>query len=60
MSEDVITLLRENVIQGRKTSEDEGIDADMSGPGVLELTNLAIEKGIPPSVIVKDLSLIHI
>lgn len=54
MSDDVIALLRENVIQGRKTSEDEGIDADMSGPGVLELTNLAIEKGIPPSVIVRD------
>jgi corrinoid protein of di/trimethylamine methyltransferase len=54
MSEDVITLLRENVIQGRKTAEDEGIDADMSGPGVLELTNLAVEKGIPPSVIVRD------
>jgi 5-methyltetrahydrofolate--homocysteine methyltransferase len=54
MSEDVITLLRENVIQGRKTADDEGIDADMSGPGVLELTNLAIEKGIPPAVIVKD------
>ncbi|MBN2100095.1 MAG: corrinoid protein [Dehalococcoidia bacterium] len=54
MSEDIITLLRENVIQGRKTAEDEGIDADMSGPGVLELTNLAIEKGIPPAVIVKD------
>ncbi len=54
MSEDIIAQLRENVIQGRKTSEDEGIDADMSGPGVLELTNLAIEKGIPPAAIVKD------
>ncbi len=54
MSEDVITLLRENVIQGRKTAEDEGIDAEMSGPGVLELTGAAVEKGIQPSVIVRD------
>lgn len=54
MSDDVIALLRENVIQGRKIAEDEGIDAELSGPGVLELTSLALEKGIPPSVIIKD------
>jgi 5-methyltetrahydrofolate--homocysteine methyltransferase len=54
MDENLISLIRENVVQGRKTSEDEGLDADLSGPGVLELTSQALEKGIPPSVIIKD------
>jgi 5-methyltetrahydrofolate--homocysteine methyltransferase len=54
VSDEVIALLRENVIQGRKTAEDEGIDAELSGPGVLELTSLALEKGVPPSVIIED------
>ncbi|MBE0480338.1 MAG: corrinoid protein [Dehalococcoidia bacterium] len=48
MSEDIIARLKENVIQGRKTSEDEGVDADMTGqPGVLELTRAALEQGVP-------------
>lgn len=54
MDENLISLIKENVVQGRKTSEDEGLDADLSGPGVLELTSQALEKGIPPSVIIKD------
>ena len=45
MSEDIIALLKENVIQGRKTKDDEGIDDNMTGtPGVVELTQLALEK----------------
>ena len=53
MSEDVIALLKENAIQGRKTKDDEGIDESMSGtPGVLELTQLALEKNISPVVII--------
>lgn len=53
MSEDVIDLLRENVIQGRKTKDDEGIDDGMSGtPGVLELTQLALEKNISLEAII--------
>jgi len=53
MSEDVIALLKENVIQGRKTKDDEGIDEELSGtPGVLELTLLALEKNISPGVII--------
>lgn len=45
MSDDIIALLKENVIQGRKTKDDEGIDDNMTGtPGVLELTQLALEK----------------
>ena len=53
MSEDVVALLKENVIQGRKTKDDEGIDDDMLGtPGVLELTQLALDKNIPPAIII--------
>ncbi len=54
MDENLISLIQQNVIQGRKTAEDEGIDADLSGPGVLELTKQALEKGIPAPVIIKD------
>jgi 5-methyltetrahydrofolate--homocysteine methyltransferase len=54
MDENLISLIKENVVQGRKTADDEGIDADLSGPGVLELTNQALEKGIPASVIIRD------
>ena len=53
MSEDIVALLKENVIQGRKTKDDEGIDESMSGtPGVLELTQLALENNIPPETII--------
>jgi len=53
MSEDIIALLKENVIQGRKTKDDEGVDESMAGtPGVLELTQLALEKKISPETII--------
>ena len=53
MSEDILALLKENVIQGRKTQDDEGIDESMSGkPGVLELTQLALENNISPETII--------
>jgi len=53
MNEDTIALLKENVIQGRKTADDEGVDEDMTGkPGVLELTQLALEKNISPEAII--------
>jgi len=49
MSEDIIAILKENVIQGRKTKDDEGIDEALSGtPGVLELMQSALENNIPP------------
>jgi 5-methyltetrahydrofolate--homocysteine methyltransferase len=48
MSEDIIAALKENVIQGRQNKDDEGIEEDMAGtPGVLELTQAALEKNIP-------------
>ena len=55
MSEDIITLLKENVIQGRKTQDDEGINDDLSGtPGVVELTQSALDHDISPAVIIKQ------
>mgnify|MGYP001094328407 CR=1 FL=1 len=53
MSEDIIALLKENVIQGRKTGNDEGIDDSLSGTaGVMELTQSALEKKIPTEAII--------
>ncbi len=53
MSEDIIAQLKENVIQGRKSLEDEGIDEDLTGtPGVVELTQSALDNNIPPDVII--------
>ncbi len=53
MSEDIIALLKENVIQGRKTKDDEGIDDSMAGKlGVWELTQLALEKKVPLETII--------
>jgi 5-methyltetrahydrofolate--homocysteine methyltransferase len=58
MSEDIVAALKENVIQGRKTQEDEGIEEDMAGtPAVLELTQEALEKNIPvQDIITKGLT----
>jgi len=53
MSDDIIALLKENVIQGRKTQDDEGIDENLNGtPGVTELIQAALEQNIAPSVII--------
>jgi 5-methyltetrahydrofolate--homocysteine methyltransferase len=47
MTEDIINLIRENVIQGRTNSEDEGLTEGMAGqPGVCELVTEAINSGI--------------
>lgn len=55
MSEDTIALLKENVIQGRKTKDDEGIEEDMVGmPGVVELTQSALDEKISPEVIITE------
>ena len=53
MKEDIIALLKENVIQGRKTKDDEGVDEGLLGtPGVVELTQSALENNTPPEVII--------
>ncbi|MFC1964834.1 corrinoid protein [Chloroflexota bacterium] len=47
MVEDIIGLIRENVIQGRVTQNDEGLDEGMEGqPGVSELTEKVLALGI--------------
>ncbi len=52
MTEDIISLIRENVIQGRVTQDDEGPDEEMIGqPGVSEL----IEKALAQGMDVKDI-----
>ncbi len=53
MSEDLIARIKENVIQGRKTKDDEGIDEELSGtPGVSELTESALESNLSPELII--------
>ncbi len=54
MSEDIIAALKENVIQGRMTQDDEGIDDTLSGPGVLELTQAALDNNIPVDEIITN------
>jgi 5-methyltetrahydrofolate--homocysteine methyltransferase len=47
MAEDLIEQIKENVVQGRVTKEDEGMDEGMVGkPGVSELIEMALEQGI--------------
>lgn len=55
MKEDILALLKENVIQGRRTKDDEGVDGNMVGtPAVLELTQLVLERDIAPEIIIKQ------
>ena len=47
MNEDTIGLIRENVIQGRVTADDEGMDEGMVGqPAVNELVEKALAEGV--------------
>jgi len=47
MSEDLLELISQNVIQGRITADDEGMDESMVGqPGVTELVEQALDRGI--------------
>ena len=47
MTEDIIDLIRENVIQGRVTKDDEGLNEGVVGqPGVSELIDKAIALGM--------------
>lgn len=55
MTDDITGLIRENVIQGRVTREDEGMDEGMVGqPGVSELTEKAIALGISARDIINN------
>ena len=47
MTDDILSLIQENVIQGRVTQEDEGLEESMVGqPGVSELTHEALAQGV--------------
>jgi len=55
MPEDIVDLIKENVIQGRVTSDDEGMDKGMVGqPGVSELVEEAIASGISVADIINE------
>ena len=55
MSNDIIATIKENVIQGRKTQEDVGIDDDLTGtPAVVELTEQALERNVSPELIITE------
>ena len=54
MTEDVLALIKENVIQGRVTQDDEGLEEGMVGqPGVSELTEKALAQDINAGDIIK-------
>jgi len=55
VSKDIVATIKENVIQGRKTQEDVGIDDSLAGTaGVVELTQQALESNISPQVIITE------
>ncbi len=55
MVEHTLGLIKENVIQGRATREDEGLEEGMEGqPGVVELTEEAIARGISAEDIINN------
>lgn len=55
MKEKLIESIVENVLQGRRNEEDEGIEEDYTGkPGVAELTQQALDNGIDTDTILLD------
>ncbi|MCJ7604991.1 MAG: cobalamin-dependent protein [Dehalococcoidales bacterium] len=55
MGNELLERLRENVIQGRKTKEDVGIDESLTGtPGVVELVAEALKASLPIDQIIGE------
>ena len=55
MSMDIVATIQENVIQGRKTQGDAGVDDSLTGtPGVVELVQQALESDTSPQVIITE------
>ncbi len=55
MAQNIIELIKTNVIQGRVTREDEGIDEELSGtPGVTELIQQALAEKVPVQEIINN------
>ena len=53
MSTELLEKMKENVIQGRKTRDDVGIDESLTGtPGVVELIEEALKEEIPANDII--------
>ncbi len=53
MNEDILSKIRENVIEGRKTRDDIAITEALEGtPGVMELMQSALDAQIPPQDII--------
>ena len=53
MAEDILKLIKENVVQGRITTDDEGFEEGMAGqPGVTELVEAALVQKIDPQDII--------
>jgi 5-methyltetrahydrofolate--homocysteine methyltransferase len=53
MSKDIVATIKENVIQGRKTQDDVGIDDSLSGTsGVVELVQQALQSDTSPQMII--------
>lgn len=49
MSESILDQIRQNVIEGRRNKEDEGITDELTGePGAVEFASQALEAGIDP------------
>lgn len=52
---DLLERITANVLQGRRTAADEGLDEGLVGqPGVCELVNEAIAAGVPLEAIIQD------
>jgi len=55
MSDEIIERIKQNVIQGRMDKDDEGFEEGMMGqPGVKELVQQALDRGIDPRHIVME------
>jgi 5-methyltetrahydrofolate--homocysteine methyltransferase len=55
MSKDIMATIKENVIQGRKTQGDVGIDDSLVGtPGVVELLEQALKSNVSPQLIITE------
>ncbi len=55
MSEDLISQIIENVLQGRRNKNDEGLDDDLTGqPGVVELVEEGLQQGVDVEKILVD------
>jgi methanogenic corrinoid protein MtbC1 len=53
VAEDILALIEENVIQGRVTQDDEGLEEGMVGqPGVSELVEKALAQDLNPQDII--------